>query len=188
MTICHRCTPWLCDNNWRLLRSEPKNWWNCHPIMVEIHQENPIVDWLVTGPGDYTNGLRHAAGLVPNTKPQNLIWASNHSLAVKVIIYVCLLTYSWQLTNSCCAGERNSRSWQLHLSKSVTQSIIWWSGITKKSLQKSSICKTTRVTLHLTAALRLLILFFAVIENIVSKGKKIKLCYYHIWECRLNKH
>lgn len=125
--------------------------------LSSYHGGNPLAesDCRLTshwsrGPNKWARDILVA--LSPNAKPQNLIWASDHSLAVNVIIYARPITgsYSRQLLTSCCFRNMKSRGCQLASSTSVKRSIIVMVGNRwKLVIKETSICKTIVLTVHL---------------------------------------
>lgn len=99
-----------------------------------------------------------------NAKPQNLIWASDHSRAVKVIIYSMPL---WSLTHT--VGNYWLPAalgiWSPEAVSSTDQNLsnnLSSDGLKSVKKKKTLICKTDVLTLHLSLVLTLL---FAVIKN-----------------------
>ena len=125
--------------------------------LSSYHGGNPLAesDCRLTsrwsrGPNKWARDISVALSL--HAKPQNLIWASNHSLAVNVIIYARPITgpYSGQLLTSRCYRNMKSRGCQLASSTSVKWSIIMtvgnrWKWVAEETL----ICKSIVLTVHL---------------------------------------
>lgn len=98
----HLVTSW-CRDNREPLRSEPNNWWSCHPIIVEIH--HMILHWLFPGPRDEAA----ATGLVPVCFTLR-VWSEQEIAHTPGTSPSCRYT-NWNtphvLSTSCSSGKRD---------------------------------------------------------------------------------